>query len=654
MKNLIVVFTLIFITSPCCILYSQSQQPFINYITDTTTTGKYRFFIHQGTTVDSNNDNYVIHSLNGSDSTLSILTKIDKNGQLLWRKPILPFSYNGIVHTQFSYQNKLFEDVDGNIVFITKGADIAACSTECILLFKFDLNGNLLTRNFYPISFNYKIREVIPESNGNIMITGYNIADDNNSNIFFYGFDKNFISNFSNSIALTGSPFQYTDLQMSNLLINNNSLTFSYIYGCNGNCISKVVQYNKSNFVLNWNKIYSNDPLGNHYYLSDFQNNIYIIGNGYKCLDYNGNIIKQKNYSYFLNNKIDSIGHIKSINNSSTINQLIDYNLNNDSVIVIVNNQLTDLKISHLGLKSKNSIWNIGSYYYPIDSFTLSSKVKKFFFEKFDTSNNITNIYEYKIPDPNWNQLNIKETYFDKNNNLIILLHAYGGEVLDTIINQNVNADIYILLKIEDQKQSEYLEGTIFVDSNSNCTYNDFEMKVSQNLVYTLPDSSFSISNSTGKYKIANKNKVNSINITPINNYNFCNSQKKINIDTNNIAIDSLNFAYVFDSLMLKNSANINIYHSPARPGFTQENIINVNNNSILQILNSSIVKVKIDSQFQIINTIPLADSINNNFIFWHINNLNPKGVLQFNASVIVPANIPIGTLYSNYCTLLI
>ena len=99
--------------------------------TDTSNSG----VIFQGITTDSLNNIYLCYSLNGSDTTSSIISKFSPYGELLWRRTLLSNNQYQGIYTQFDYRAKLFIDHDGNLVFCSKGYD--SVTDNHLLLFKF-------------------------------------------------------------------------------------------------------------------------------------------------------------------------------------------------------------------------------------------------------------------------------------------------------------------------------------------------------------------------------------------------------------------------------------------------------------------------------------------------------------------------------------
>lgn len=229
-----------------------------------------------------------------------------------------------------------------------------------------------------------------------------------------------------------------------------------------------------------------------------------------------------------------------------------------------------------------------------------------------------------------------KKIIVDNNNDLIIF-NDVSAKYYDSLIRIHCASSIFI------QKIcfncAEDIKGRVFLESTANCTYDNLEPVVENNLVHLMPEDIYTTTDSLGFYSFVKSSGIATVDyVYKLPFTAVCNtSQYTVNLA--NGPIDSLDFGLQVEMPWI--DLKCNIISGPARPGFQQYTVLDAENIGNQQVLNSKL-KLKIDSLFSFVCSTITPDSISGNMLYWDFDTLTPGEI----RSIIIITQVNAGTGY--------
>lgn len=599
--------------------------------------------IYQGITTDSLRNIYFAYSLNGSDTTSSFISKLSPNGELLWRRTLLPnFDYHGI-YTQFDRHTKLYIDNDEKLVFCAKGYDTAT-SNE-LLLFKFDLNGNLISKagkaNVTTLLTADIMDIIVDPNNGNIYFPLYEMGDDS-TELIIHCFDKNFNYQFDKKVKFysgtNGNLYAPSDCPVltiidSLLFIQTHDVQPDYTVLQCANLYNNTVKFTYSdNRYLHMGTAFK---IGGAYLLAG--------ASGFFKFDENGNKFFEHIDPHGIRNPAYENGFIYYNTIVTTgaggwYMPVNSYYRRYDVVTDSIYSNLTEIPqinspIAYIVSKKLNNLYSYGAVL--DDTIKAFNGVKTYFFAKHDTDGNTVDYFFSTLTNSGWTQDQLK-TCIDRNNDFVGFQTVLKPN--DTSASRFFN---YIIKGSFNRKIN--LKGVCYYDENNNCMQDSTESGIPNNLIRLMPEDIYTTTDSLGNYSFTSFDSIAKIEIIPINNMELCDTLYNVScLDT--IIHDSLNFAYNYsNSLFCKSS----IHSFKTVRGFNALLSCYVHNLNFFPLHNIEL-SVTLDSAFQFYSSNTVIDSVIANTIYFHLDSL---GILQnkvIEIIVYIPPNTPLGYSYSH------
>lgn len=592
--------------------------------------------IFQGITTDSFNNIYFCQGSNNVDTTSSIISKYSPTGELLWRRTLLPNNQYQGIYTQFDYSAKIYIDKDENLVFCAKGYDDS--TGNILLLFKFDLNGNLLSKSGLPLvvnnlpnNYTYTNLTLLIDK-GNIYFPIYTFMVDT-GRLNIYGFDKDFnhftTKTFDFYKSTHGNLISPSNIQIS---IQDSFLTlitcdvnpdYTEIKCINLNTNQTLINYTKNSF----NNFSTMFKKGNYYLLTGGNGIIKFDSAGSKIFEYNNpscyNFNLDKNYINFTNVNYSLPLYLPI---SSTYNC---YNIFTDSIYTFSPSIPQVISpISYLFSRKGNYLYSSG--YIQDDTVKLINGIKTIFFSKLDILGNTIDYYLSTITNPGWAQ-NVIATCIDKDENIV----AFKSVLKPA--DSSASKTFYYIIKGSFNRVAN-LNGTCYFDENNNCIKDSNELIIPNNIIHLLPEDIYTTTDSNGKYSFSKLSGNATLKITPINDNLLCDSTISVSC-SNTQNIDTLDFGYkTTKNLYCKAS----IHNFISRPGFYPRIYSYITNKNLFPIYNVQ-CSVLLDSAFQYINSNLQPDSLIGNRVFWHLDSLKTNDFKQISIITYLPPSIPLG-----------
>lgn len=602
--------------------------------TDTSNSG----VIFQGITTDSLNNIYLCYSLNGSDTTSSIISKFSPYGELLWRRTLLSNNQYQGIYTQFDYRAKLFIDHDGNLVFCSKGYD--SVTDNHLLLFKFDLNGNLVNNGGISIVENISttlINEIqVSSLNGNIYFPIYEFNSDS-SQLTLYCFDKNFNYLFNKKLkfyssthgALFGSNDIHIGILDSFMIVqSSNSVPDFTDIQCVSLYNDSIKFFHSENKFLNYTKFFSVD---NKYILAGASGIAKFDDNGNKLFEHLGDTRNPSYDNGYINyTSVNFAGFFYIPVNS----YYCRYNVFTDSIYSFLTTiPQTIAPISYSIERKGNFLYSSG--FLEDDTIKNLNGIRTLFFSKMDTLGNLLDYYYSTINYAGWTQDGLT-TCMDKDNNFIAIhcvrkpLDSTAVKIFNSILKGSFN-------------RNPNLNGICYYDESNDCIKDSAEQVVSQNIIHLLPEDIYTTTDSNGKYSFTKLAGNATIEIIPMNSSALCDTAISIPC-SDTLIYNSLNFAY-------KPSENIycqaSIHNFVARPGFYPRVYCYIKNTNFFTVHNVH-VAITLDSTFQYNSSNTIFDSIIGNTFYLNIDSIGINGYKKLEIITYLPLSVPLGYGYTH------
>lgn len=596
---------------------------------DTTNSG----IIFQGITTDSSNNIYFCQGLNNSDTSSSIISKFSPNGELLWRRTLLPNNQYQGLHTQFDYSAKILIDEDNNLIFYSKGYEVS--TGNVLLLFKFDLNGNFISKGGLPITVNNStsIKMGVHVDNGNIYFPIYDEMIDT-GRLKIYCFDKNF--NFLNT-----KTFEFYKSTHGTLVSANNiriSIQDSLLTVISSDVNPDYTELRCVGLFNNKNNLYytenSYKPLNNMFK----RGNQYIAfgGNGFIKFDTAGNKVfeyyNESCYGFNLDNDYLNFSVVYYSTNFIPIPILTvhnRYNIFTDSIYSF--SPAIPQSVSAISFLIERSGINFySSGIIQDDTINQFNGIRTYFFSKLDSLGNTLDYFYSTTTNPGWTQDRLV-TCIDRDKN-IVSFQSLRKPADSTPVK------IFNYISKGSFNRIANLNGTCYFDENNNCIRDSTENAIPNNIVHLMPEDIYTSTDNNGRYSFTKLEGNANIEIIPINNNALCDTQKTIPC-FGNIIFDSLDFGYKPNQNLF---CSASIHNFVARPGFYPKVCCFVNNKNPFTIYNVYFT-VLLDSAFQYINSDFIADSIIGNTLYYHLDSIQPNNFKKVFIGTYLPPTVPLG-----------
>ncbi|HOZ50577.1 MAG TPA: T9SS type A sorting domain-containing protein [Chitinophagaceae bacterium] len=414
----------------------------------------------QGYTMDGLGNTYCCYSKYPSDTTISFITKINANGELLWQKNILPISFNKNYESRFERKAKLFIDKDQNIVLII-GAYIKDTTNSngeykrVLILNKFNSLGEEINSKHIPLkyysstSFSAIINDIKVSSSGDIFISHYYSLFALPKSEYYcnmMGFNKNFKTIFEKEIDLA-EPGNEEPCVPPFIAINDTSLTLCYSSTVDGNNFlvkNYLMQFSLSTGELNWRSI-QNEPSGGY-----TRDHIEIIENSIYTSGLYGEINK-----YGLDGTLKKYKRIIHVNdfiydNSTKQIYTIAGNSKYGRVVRVFNLDLEEVCIINPDVIGIN---NLGYKFTQHDSilYTCIRKIDTFIITRMSTNCSFIDQTKHIFPKPIIERYLLEEPLVDKKGNAVVLSDFYIKN-FDDSINYQFSAGALYAFKINFEK----------------------------------------------------------------------------------------------------------------------------------------------------------------------------------------------------------
>lgn len=596
--------------------------------------------IFQGMTIDSSNNIYICYSLNGCDTTSSIISKVSPTGELLWRRTLLPNgNYQG-VYTQFDYQTLLYIDQDENLVLCAKGYD--SLTQNQIMMFKFDSNGNLILKGGMGNVINLKTWDMLPiqcdEINGNIYFPLMQVGEDTMV-LSIYCFDKNFNYQFTTERQFYRSTHGYffhpdyiqINIIDSLLFIQTSDVNPDYTDITCSNLYTNVLKFSYSDArFLERSRVFK---VGSSY--------IFMGPWGIFKFDQNG--VKQKellvgiqNPSY--QNGLFFFNHISYHSQGLFLipyNSLIcSYDPLTDSIQTkqtVIPGYITP--ITFQVFPSDNSLYSFGVIL--DDTIKIVNGLRTYYFARHDMQGNVVDYFTLSFTQPGWTQQGLA-LRMDRKNDFI------GFQTVREPMDSTWVRDFNYLIKGSFKRKSN-MKGICYFDQNSNCQLDSFENGIPNNLIRLMPEDVYTTTDSLGRFEFSKLSGSAQLHLVPAFNAPICDSVISV-VCSDSVLNDSLNFGYKpAEGLFCQAS----IHSLTARPGFDSKILCYVSNPNLFKIYNVRF-QVKLDSVFAFVTSNVAPDSINGSRIYFHLDSLEVGGQHLIDLTSHVPVNVPIGYSYTH------
>jgi len=615
----------------------------------------------QGFTIDSLNNSYVCYILPGSDTTISFISKVSPDGELMWTRTVEPVNMNGRIQMQYSSNSSFYTDVDGNLVLVIDAWDTLLNPGMRILLYKFDLNGNLVSSHSHGINLpswfpsgSEGISNIVIRDNGEIfvpLIHSEGMQDDS-ANVIIYGFDKQFNSIFYQKNTMIADLNEMTYLSYRpQIYVNDSAVYFSYyMYDLSTYALKSYLVCSSINTGnIQWK--YSNVPEQYMNLLFEHNDQFCMAGNNFLRFDDTGTIINASvtnapygptvRGDFLYGSKINFVSPSFPLATSSAIVRLNLFTNTIDSFPVHANTYNAPIAG---GVMIKDSfIYCMGSIL--DDTLKFLGPTPTLFFNQYDTLFKLLNTTIFKLRYNGWSYDRIMGAKFDKDGNILIAGSCYTVSRYDSSI-LNIRSETLIFIAKICYDCNFNLNGNVYVDLNSNCLPDSSETKLEGQMLRLLPESIYTMTDSNGLYSFSKDHDSAHIELIPsYTSVGMCNNVTNYNLSVAGMSTDSLHFGYDDNTALFDCSSYLT--HGAARPGFNFTLVSSVLNKSLRQGLDL-VHCITYDSIFQFLNATPPPDSISNNLLFWKTDTLeiNEKKLVVIN--LILPASVPLSTPFTN------
>jgi hypothetical protein len=617
----------------------------------------YNHFKPVNITNDLDGNTYVVYQIEywsqspSKDTTLNHLIKLSPEGDILWKRTIMPFS-NNIYFNCFNRSNSKLYVLDNYLYFITSALTDTAKTS--LILSKYDLNGNIIHQVTKTKLFWHSLNDIKVENNGNIFVA-FDGIENPKEYISIYGFDTSFNQFFTKEFLCDSAIIDRSKntassspiIEISDTTLNlffkiycdstpnlSNSMYFKqYLIQFSLNTSDTIWHLEKTTSLID----YKND-------LKFFDNKLFLTGNVIDIYNLTGTFLQTKPLEIITKSTFSPQGNIYEISNLNGIdNYYITHKDTSGQIFSNITPPLSYLYTHANNFKLKNNFLYLCGEGANIDPATYNGTIGYHpilytnLFSKIDLATQHITTSSLEIPLSN-GQLNTNLFNVDNNGNIYAIGELKTNPIDTSIYSSPYSTSLLVYKICYDCEHN--IAGKVYSDTNLNCLQDSTEYRVENNLIHLMPEDVYTFTDTNGKYSFPKSNGNAIIEIIPLStNFNVC----PINYSLFSITSlnDTLNFGYQSITNIVDSKSNI--FSNAARPGFSQLIISSAVNLSSSPI-NQSLFYVKLDPLVQFSNSIPFPDSIVGNQLFWNINSLKIGEKKNFQIQVSIPTNILLGT----------
>lgn len=584
----------------------------------------------QGKCLDNSNNIYYCYAKFGTDTTISFITKLSPDGQVLWEKSLFPIQYNNQIICGIDNEFQMHVDQNNNLIIAgalwdTLGYALNNSFTRKLFFKKWNLNGLQLSEKIAPLvspndHSNAYLSDFKTKPNGDIFLCNYFI-DSMSFLCQIYGVNSNFDSIFSAQLNMV-SDSNFTANRAPKMALNDTSITLTYSFFRNdfsGYLNYYLLQFSLATADTNWIKTrveYSG--LFSKQQIEISNSGIYMAGNGIEKYSLAGDSVAF-NRSQAINHFIldESSGKIFAHNvyveNEMQITQF-DTNLNIMQIIYpIYNFGLTNRLINVV--KKDTTLITYGFTTDPNDN----NKLVSIDINKLDLNGNLLNTGKINLSPMVYGLFSTDAPLIDLNQDIITIASLQLEPLLDTANNQLEALPIFGCKFSFDTTYN--ISGTVFIDENPNCQIDGNEIGLENNLIHLLPEDIYTFTDSTGFYSFKKSNGPATIEYIPfINGMNNCVASGTYSTNiANSTIIDSLDFG--LQTATINYDARCELFVGASRPGYIQMANITIQNISSTTIHHIQTV-LTFDSMYTFQGASLIPDSIIGYKAYWTFDSL--------------------------------
>jgi len=629
------------------------------FFKDTTRTFPAANYYIQGRASDSLSNIFYCYAKNAADTSLSFITKLSPDGQVIWHKSLFPFSMNNVLYNRFDRQYQVHVDSNQHLIIAgalwdTTGYSVNGYYERYLFFKKWDLNGVELAQKMvwlpHPssqgVTADLVDMKVMPQ--GTIFLSHY-FSDSAQYFCKIYAVDAQFDSVFSYDLLLADSSDKFP-IRAPVMAINDTSLTLAYSMGFWPSvpfaCRHILHQVDLATADTNW--VYFVDETSNFNIPQQLEiagNSLYVAGNGVeRYMLSNGNLLYQNRNQQihrlvyepgnariygipiYINNDINVYVYDTSLTLQNVIyptympgfNKILFGIEQRDSVLYCYgankdandNNRMVSLEVTRLLQNGTIS--------------DVSSMPLLPLFEDF---------MEYPKPmlddhgDVVWINVVNTPALPDTGNVFLRSFPIYGCKLaFDTAFN---------------------LSGTVYHDTNMNCQQDMSEAGIGNHLIHLMPEDIYTISDSTGYYTFRKANGLATVECIPLlGGVSNCipAATHSLNV-VGSAVIDSLDFGLQSNGNWI--DAACKLYAGVSRPGYIQRIQVLAQNLSN-QVLTGVQASLTVDTMYNVLSFSLPPDSVVGQTLYWTFDTLGLGEAAKVHLDIIPNPLIGLGYHYEH------
>lgn len=595
------------------------------FMNDTTKRALYGNWLFEGCAIDSSNNIYVAYSLNGYDTSMSVISKLSPSGELLWRTTVVPFSLNLKITTRTSYQTHLFVDKEQNLIFVTSGFDT---TDNFILLSKWGGNGELLSQKFdYEVLVNGNLSDICITDKDEIFVLS-NLYS--NSLLAVKGYNNNFGLIYTDSIYCGTTPNGGQSVGVSDSFV---SVSFAF---SNFNLPNTMRMFQKNRYTSFTSWQYTRDYKYSPIKLEYKFNELYVYFDGIEKISKStGSLVSYFNIGFISHAIFDTVNNFIYVVVGNRDIYKLDSNLVPTGAAYYCTFDINSLIL-------KNDTITIVNHF---NSTITNLEKNRVSTARLDTALNLLSNFNFYVPYPAKQGSYYGVAKVDNNSDLVFVCETISESEFDSVTNHLKYATPINIQKICYSCFAD-IKGLVYFDSNNDCKHDSLETNfVQDNLIHLMPEDIYTLTDSAGNFSFVKSGGIATIEYIPkISGAYLCNATSYyiVNLDNNTGDNDTLNFGLRIHEPVI--DASCSIISGLARHTRYQNLILMAENLSTQKLFNNHLV-LTLDSAFTFFYGQIAPDSIIGKKAYWHFDTLNPGQSVSFSASCEVTS----GVMWDNY-----